>query len=397
MPFTINGVGTHYYGQTNQFQCRDRCEHCGNVGLLRSYDTTLYFVVVFVPIVPLGTKRILEQCPGCQVHRVLPKKKWEAAKNGAMTSALQKLQDEPNNPEHLTQALLSTSQFQDEELYDRVAALARTDTENAELQFILGQVAAYFRRREEAAIAFEHSFRVNPTPAVQRAAGLNALSTGDTLRAEQYFQFIIRDSSEGDVACWNALIEVVQSEGDHERALRLMDQRDEALPDLADDKYHLHLRKQSEKNRASGKKLLKPTIVDRGGATGGSTGTSRIARFFFPLAVVLGFLGYVGYAYWLESNFPIYIVNGTPGTYTATVNNTPVTLPPYSAVRHRTALGTVRVQAPGTEPIEANVTSDFWGRPFDHTIQVFNPDSIAVIEEETTQYSSTQPPTRRRS
>ena len=57
MPSTVNGIGTWYYGKDNLVTRNDRCEFCGNYGELKSYDTTLYFVVVFIPLIPLGRKR----------------------------------------------------------------------------------------------------------------------------------------------------------------------------------------------------------------------------------------------------------------------------------------------------------------------------------------------------
>ncbi len=59
MPSVINGIGTWYYGKRNIHRFRAGCEFCNRVGDLESYDTTLYFVVVFIPVIPIGKKRIL--------------------------------------------------------------------------------------------------------------------------------------------------------------------------------------------------------------------------------------------------------------------------------------------------------------------------------------------------
>ena len=59
MPTTVNGIGTHYYGKSNTAVRNGRCNSCGRICQLTSYDTRLWFVVVFVPLIPLGRKRVI--------------------------------------------------------------------------------------------------------------------------------------------------------------------------------------------------------------------------------------------------------------------------------------------------------------------------------------------------
>ncbi len=49
-----------YYGKSNVFVTRALCSSCGAPGELTSYDTTLYVTVVYVPIIPLGRKRVID-------------------------------------------------------------------------------------------------------------------------------------------------------------------------------------------------------------------------------------------------------------------------------------------------------------------------------------------------
>src|SRR5215212_8490149 len=98
MPHTVNGIGTWYWGKTNILTRNAQCEFCGGYRLLSSYDTTLYFVVLFIPLIPLGRKRILDQCPACTKHRALPLKKWEQQKTAALVGALEAWQADRSNP-----------------------------------------------------------------------------------------------------------------------------------------------------------------------------------------------------------------------------------------------------------------------------------------------------------
>src|SRR4030095_14096392 len=92
MPYVVNGIGTWHYGRSRVHELKGQCAACGNYGPLASFDTTLYFVVFFVPLIPLGKKRILEQCGACQRHRYMKLADWEKAKGRVLsdlTTALQ--------------------------------------------------------------------------------------------------------------------------------------------------------------------------------------------------------------------------------------------------------------------------------------------------------------------
>lgn len=76
MPTTVNGIGTHYYGRKNRSVRDGICQACNRRGQLESYDTRLYFVVVFIPVIPLGRKRILDECPACRRHWAASADQW---------------------------------------------------------------------------------------------------------------------------------------------------------------------------------------------------------------------------------------------------------------------------------------------------------------------------------
>src|SRR5262245_56351298 len=121
MPTVVNGIGTWYYGRDRVHTIRGVCDFCHAICDLTSYDTTLYFVVFFVPVIPLSKKRILEQCGSCQKHRVLSHKDWEAAKAKDSAAVLEKLQADPDDREAILHALALAMTYQDQVLFDRVA------------------------------------------------------------------------------------------------------------------------------------------------------------------------------------------------------------------------------------------------------------------------------------
>ena len=68
MPQTFNGIGTWYYGKKNKHQREDTCEHCGNYDYLSSYDTTNFVMFLYIPIIPLGRSRVVDECSACTKH-----------------------------------------------------------------------------------------------------------------------------------------------------------------------------------------------------------------------------------------------------------------------------------------------------------------------------------------
>lgn len=95
MPTTYNGIGTHYYGKKNLQKRPGTCRSCGRAGELTSYDTRLWFVIVFIPIIPLGRKRILDACPYCRRHFVAELEKWETARQLEVSGALETFRSKP--------------------------------------------------------------------------------------------------------------------------------------------------------------------------------------------------------------------------------------------------------------------------------------------------------------
>lgn len=94
MPSTVNGIGTHYYGKKNQSVRNAACRSCNRVGNLESYDTRLWFVIVFIPVIPLGRKRILDACPSCTRHYVVKADVYEQTKQLQTSASLDRFRRE---------------------------------------------------------------------------------------------------------------------------------------------------------------------------------------------------------------------------------------------------------------------------------------------------------------
>jgi hypothetical protein len=63
---TINGIGTMYYGRRNASSAAGQCEWCGQQTTLSEYETTLFFTIIYIPLIPPGKKQVLSECAACR-------------------------------------------------------------------------------------------------------------------------------------------------------------------------------------------------------------------------------------------------------------------------------------------------------------------------------------------
>ena len=73
--------------------------------MLRTYDTAKYFVVLMVPLLPLGKLKILDECPKCSHHRVAKLKVWEREGAKAVEESLTAFESAPDSRDAAVRAL----------------------------------------------------------------------------------------------------------------------------------------------------------------------------------------------------------------------------------------------------------------------------------------------------
>jgi Flp pilus assembly protein TadD len=95
MPHTVNGIGTRYVGKSNHEVMLGTCAACGFHGQVSAYNTRLCFVIFFIPVIPLGRKRIFNDCPRCRRHYAAPLAQWEAQKQLGVSGAAEEFRASP--------------------------------------------------------------------------------------------------------------------------------------------------------------------------------------------------------------------------------------------------------------------------------------------------------------
>ena len=118
MPVMINLFGDWHYGRKNLHQRPGTCEHCKKEGTLRSFDTTLFFVVFFIPVLPLGKRRMIDYCPACREGRCIPLKKWREMKERALREAREKFSNLPEDPKAAIDLMIAFASYHDRAAFE---------------------------------------------------------------------------------------------------------------------------------------------------------------------------------------------------------------------------------------------------------------------------------------
>jgi Flp pilus assembly protein TadD len=143
MPYTLNGIGTHYYGSRNRSPRVGTCESCHRSATLWSYDTREWFCVIFVPLIPLRRFRIIDECSSCRTHHRLPLHEFNQHLEDTLTPLRASASRDPRNVAARLELVRSLSGFGlGKEAATEVEAALAACGDHAGLCLVAGQLAA---------------------------------------------------------------------------------------------------------------------------------------------------------------------------------------------------------------------------------------------------------------
>jgi tetratricopeptide (TPR) repeat protein len=238
MPTTINGIGTHYYGKSNRSIRRGAaCHSCGRVGDLQTYDTRLWFVVVFVPVIPLGRKTIIDECPKCRRHYAADQAKFAMARQLSLSGAREQFRADPT-PEMATATHAQMVGFH---AHDDAAAFRKEVLEqfpdDAQLRGALAEQLDQAGQYDAATPLVERAFELNPQlPEARNALALRRLVDGKLDEARALLNFM-QEPGAGQLyplMRLEQLARAYQKAGKHREALELSQHLLQELPDIGE-------------------------------------------------------------------------------------------------------------------------------------------------------------------
>ena len=224
-----------------------------------SYDTRLWFVVVFVPVIPLGRKHIIDQCSACRRHFVADKDKYETARQLDTTAARNQFQQDPT-PRAALELHASLMAYHDREQAGEVRrdAIERWP-EDAELLVGLAQQLEHYQVGTEAAAYYRRAWELRPDlPSARVAVAYQAMNAGKLNDARRQLDFLLAPgaSRSYSLGAVESLARCYQKAGNHVEALALMAHLIAELPAIVEDYRFRKLVRKSERAEGSFHSIL---------------------------------------------------------------------------------------------------------------------------------------------
>src|SRR4051812_26168480 len=191
MPTTVNGIGTHYYGKKNLSTRNGVCGSCHRAGVLESYDTRLWFVVIFIPVIPLGRKRIIDKCPSCTRHMAVSADQYEQARQLQVSEGLDRFRRAPT-PEAALGAHAQLLAFRE---LDQASAFRRTALErfpgHAVLRAALASQLQEVQLFDESAALYRDALDLQPDlPEARVGVARGKMGLGELDEARALLDFL---------------------------------------------------------------------------------------------------------------------------------------------------------------------------------------------------------------
>jgi tetratricopeptide (TPR) repeat protein len=390
MPTTINGVGTHYYGKSNRSSRQGTCHSCGRAVTLESYDTRLWFVVIFIPIIPLGRKRITDKCPTCSRHFVAPLGQWEDERQLTTSGTLAEFtaHPTPENAERHHRGLLQFQQYEEADAFRKEAL--KHFSESALLHTYFAQGQLQMGKLVEARLLFEKALELNrELTAAREGMALLKIHSGKLEEATQLTEHLRVPGAAQlhDISLLEKLALAWQKNGHHSEALEEFGVLLRELPSLKEHRGFRKMVRVSEKalKRSSDESLL-PKISF---SPAWLWQQYRTACLVTVLAV-FGTVGSLIHNNHLAGHAPLHVVNAYPTEVNLSIDGgTVISLHPgHTKLSIPEGVHKIGVSGAITESIHADIQRGFFERWNSNDVWVLNPGGRAIVMEQVIYYTT---------
>lgn len=347
--------GTAYYGKDNLHSQEGECRQCGKQGDLQYYDSIKYFTLFWIPIIPLGKKRILEACPHCKRHFESGMGKYKENKKSSLEEIYGQMRQHPNDEQIVIEYIYTLFSFSMYNEFITIADdLAKKFSTNAQVMTVLAQQCFFLGLYEQAVRYGREAYGLNKTE-----------ETGDVL--------------------YDATICLVYSYYNRKKYQEGVNQINEYLKVKPEDSHDETFKTLIQQGSAAGgyrKVPLKP-IIDTT-----KKGLPTIFPLSIPVLLLLTIITLIGVSGFNESyKSDIYLVNGTPEAYSVSINEKDYYLPEYGTKKISVYSKTISVTGDNSL-INLKQDEFFLPKGSSNTL-IFNPDRQALLVKEKTIYAAT--------
>lgn len=380
MPTTVNGIGTHYYGKNNLQTRQGECGQCNREADLSSYDTRLFFVLVFIPLIPLGKKRVIDECSRCRRHQVMDLADYEEATTEVLTEMTRTESADPTDAEAAVSKNAALWEFhKEEEARTHLDDLSAKFPDNVDVQLYAGSVFERLGETERADRCFSRAYGIDPNhPRVRHAKAIEEMDKGRPDQAVSFLSGLAPE--ERDAGLLFAAAEALQQQGNSTQALEVFRSLQRDYPGIDHDKTFRKAVKLAEKGTSAPGTLL-PKVTP--------PWVKKLAVVSAVVVVVIGALS--AYVWWAKNHCDVWVTNAWPEPITLVFDDiqeitvegsglTQISLPEGDHV--------ARVSGQFEEEFRFETRAGFWQRFDDDTVRVVNPGGLTVLIWEHTEYSS---------
>lgn len=238
MPFTINGIGTHYYFKRNLVANPGVCEHCHRQATLSDYEIGHYVVVFYIPVLPLGRQMIIAECNACGMHQAMSLRKYERLREQTIDARLAALADQPNSAVAALELLGTYTAFnQHAEANELAAAIRGSHGDNYDALLSLG---AWYESRQQpdpAEECFQVVVRLDPERLPSKRIRLYAaMEAKQTAQVKGLAQDLIDQAPHEHLGVALRAAQFLAEQQRFEDAYRLFQKLVEVAPHLKKDK-----------------------------------------------------------------------------------------------------------------------------------------------------------------
>jgi len=387
MPYTLNGIGTNYLGKKNREDREGVCEKCGKQVKLSTYETRLFFVILFIPIIPLGKKKILDYCSRCSAHRVMPLEKWHELREKVAQESRQVVKEKSAEAQTLLSAhakVLGVGHHEQAEELER--EMSARFSANVDVMLYLGWVHKDAGDADRAGMYFNKALAAAPEDTRARTSvALRCLQNNDLSRAAQLLSFM--EYADPDPAVLFLLAEGYRENESYTQALHYYRIIAHHFPELVKtDKTFRNAVQVCEKYQTGMPSLLPKREIP------------HLTSWLIGGAVVV-FIIAVGLFYnsYLSSQQCLYVINGLGVKATVTLPDSRAELIPAGErkvlmVSEGRYTATVQAEGRQAESVEIVIENGWWERFSHDKVWILNVHKAAAVAWEETTYSDNPRP-----
>jgi tetratricopeptide (TPR) repeat protein len=294
---TVNGIGTHYYGKRNRQARVGVCHSCGAQTNLESYDTRLWFVFIMIPLIPLGRRRIIDQCPHCSRHFAANPQQWETSKQLGVSGTMHAYREQPS-PEAALEVHASFLAFRMQEEAAVFRSQAMQDFPESAL--LPAGLAAQLRQMglfDESTTLFDKALQLHPDlPDARVGAAISRIVAGELDQARELLRFLEEPGAGQlyNLGPLETLAHAYQKAGRHEQTLAICRHLLEEIPEAGQLHEFRKFVKTSEKALGEWQTILPKHGFSLGGLFSAKSGRYSSAQRWTAIAAVVTLLVVVG-------------------------------------------------------------------------------------------------------